>query len=206
MKIVDATKTAFLSTWPGGYRENWEVYGRVTGAAEADVVARCLAPFYNRDHVVLEVGCGLGFWTDRYLAPHFSRVVALDLISRPVFVAPNIDYIEVPDRNYECFGVADESIDFTWSFGVFCHMTLEACQKYLDAIFRKSKAGARCSLYFSNTTRRPGTATVANTEAQVPWVDNDLDRTVAMLQKSGFVDIVDLMPSLPDTMVGCRKP
>ena len=206
MAIVDASKAAFLSTWPGGYRENWEVYGKVANITEADVVAKCLAPFYNRKHVVLEVGCGLGFWTDRYLAPNFSRVVALDLIPRPAFTSSNIDYIELPDRNYECFGVADGSIDFTWSFGVFCHMTLEAFQKYLDAIFRKSKAGGRCSLYFSNTIRRAGTATIANTENQVPWVDNDLDRTIAMIKKSGFVDIVDLMPSLPDTIVGCRKP
>lgn len=205
--VRDASKSTFVRTWgQGGYRENWAVYGKMSGAKESDVVARCLAPFYDRNSVCLEIGCGAGFWTDQYLAKHFQQVIALDVIPRPQLASPNIRYIEVPDRNFDCFGVADASIDFAWSFGVFCHMTLPSIQHYLHGIFRVCRPNARCSLYFSNIERRPGTATVANTEETVPWIENDLARTIYMIEAAGFVDVTDLMPTLPDTMVSCRRP
>lgn len=205
--MIEATKEAFLRTWPGGYRENWVVYGKMSGVSEDALVAATLSPFYDPAATCMEIGCGLGFWTDRYLAPHFGAVVALDLLQSVKFKHKNIRYIEVPDRSYSCHGVEDDSVDFCWSFGVFCHIPLPRVQEYLRAIFRKCKRGARCSLYFSNIERRPGTVTAGSDRNDiVPWVENDWRRTCEMLEAAGFVDIVDLLPTLPDTMASCKKP
>ena len=206
MTIVDASKEGFLTTWPGGYRENWTVYGKMSGVEENEIVNTCIAPFRNPQHVALEIGCGLAFWTDRHLAPFFREVIALDLISDPKIISKNVRYIEVPDRNFDCYGVEDSSIDFAWSFGVFCHMTLAAQALYVEAIFRKLRSGGQAALYFANIQRRPGTASIANTELQVPWVENDWARTHAMLERAGFVEIRDMVPHLPDTMAYGRKP
>lgn len=201
MSIVEPSKAAFLNAWPGGYGENWAVYGSVSGVSEDALVAKCLYPFFNPNHTALEVGCGIGFWIKKYLCPNFKSVIGLDLLPNIDVRCQNFRYIEVPDRNYECFGVADESIDFVWSFGCFCHLPLDAIQKYLDAIHRKLKAGGCASLYFSNSDRRPGCSSIHNTENDIIWVDNDLDRTVKMMEKAGFLQIRDLMPELCDTMV-----
>lgn len=204
--IVDASKAGFLATWPGGYRENWAIYGKMSGVTEEEIVSTCIAPFRNPAHVALEIGCGLGFWTDRHLAPHFREVVALDLLADPKLTSKNIRYIEVPDRDFSCFGVEDESVDFVWSFGVFCHMTLEAQALYVEAAFRKLRAGGQAALYFANIDRRPGTASGSNTEMVVPWVGNDWPRTLGMMERAGFVEIRDMIPRLPDTMAYGRKP
>jgi SAM-dependent methyltransferase len=207
MSIVDNSKEAFRRTWgESGYRENWAVYGKVSGHSEEEVVAACLAPYYDPAACALEIGCGAGFWTDRYLAQHFKHVIALDVLAQPRFEQPNIRYIEVPDRNFDCFGVADETADFVWSFGVFCHMTLPSIERYLRGAFRVCRPGARCSLYFSNIDRRPGAIQTENDADHILWVKNDLATTTAMLTRAGFVDIVDTLPRLPDTMISCRRP
>jgi SAM-dependent methyltransferase len=201
--LTDNSKEVFLSTWPGGYTENWAVYGEMSGKSEEDVVAKCLSPFFSREKIVLEVGCGKGFWTEKYLAANFKKVIALDLLPSVNFKSSNIHYIEVPDRDFSCFGVEDESIDFCWSFGVFCHLSIEACQEYMEAIFRKLKPGGCVSLYFSNSERRPKDCSFSPEVIQ--WVKNDFATTETMMTIAGFKTIRDLMPDLKDTMVYGEK-
>ena len=207
--ITDTSKEVFIRTWGiSGYLENWAIYGAKSGVKEEDLVARCLSPFYHKEKTCLEIGCGAGFWTDKYLAPNFQIVIALDLIPRPFFQNPNIIYIEVGDRDFSCAKVADDSIDFVWSFGVFCHLTRQAIQEYLRSIHRKCKTGAKLSLYFSNNDRRPhysGDEQPDPDPNQPMWCNNNMDKTMAMLDLSGFRNIKDLMPELFDSMVYCEK-
>lgn len=206
MTQMDNSKDIFLKTWPGGYRENWKVYGKASGKSEDEVVNKCLAPFYDPSKEVLEVGCGLAFWTDRYLAEHFKHVTALDLLPSVKFQHSNITYIEVPDRDFSCYGVPDNSVDFCWSFGVFCHMSLSACEQYVNAIFRKLKSGGEAALYFSNSDRRQLPDNHAFSPDQVQWVRNDFATTEKMLLNAGFEETRDLMPDLMDTMIYGKKP
>lgn len=206
MTIAEPTKAAFLKTWPGGYGENWEVYGKATGISEEALVNACLVPFYNQDHIALEIGCGIGFWVNKYLVPNFREVIALDLLPDPGFKSKKVHYIEVPDRNYECFGVSDNSVDFVWSFGLFCHLPLECVEKYLRNVLRVLKPKGRAALYFSNTERRPVPEPKAGSEDKVSWVANDWETTEAMLYLAGFVAIRDLLPTHKDTMAYAEKP
>jgi SAM-dependent methyltransferase len=208
----DNSKEVFLRTWPKGYRENWAVYGAASNKSEEEVVNTCLSPFYDRNAVCLEIGCGKGFWTDRYLANNFKNVIALDLLPAASFNNKNITYIEVPDRDFSCYGVEDNSVDFCWSFGVFCHLSLEACQKYLYAIYRKLKPGGKVSLFYSNCDRRPGNyeglviGAKNNFDPEhVQWVYNNYPTTEQMLINAGFKNTKDLMPTLIDTMIYGEK-
>ncbi len=205
----DIAKEVFLKTWPGGYRENWEVYGKASGQKEEDVVRKCLAPFYNKEHVCLEIGCGLAFWTDQYLAPNFKQVLAIDILPVQDFGKvklkhTNILYIEVPDRDFSCYGIEDNSVDFVWSFGVFCHLSLEANQQYLHGMYKKCKPGAKVALYYSNNDRRPHykKGEIPQVDPNQPmWCNNDLEISTQMMINAGFTDIKDLMPELFDTMI-----
>lgn len=207
---LDNDKEEFLKAWPGGYMENWDVYGVRAAVALEAVVAKCLAPFYSRAHDCLEIGCGLGFWTRQFLLPNFRSVTALDLLPQPPLQAPGFTYIEVPNKSYSCHGVADASIDFAWSFGVFCHLSLEANQEYLHGIFRCLRPGGRVALFYSNNDRR--WPRIPEGEQKRPahghpfWCRNDFATTAQMFEQAGFVGMRDLMPELIDTMIYGEKP
>ena len=209
--MIEPTKMAFQKTWPGGYGENFVVYKQQTGASEEDIVSRCLEPFYWPSGAALEIGCGVGFWPERHLCKNFKTVVGLDVIP-PEWVKvshKNFTYREVPDRNYTCYGVANDSIDFVFSFGCFCHLPIPAIEEYLKNIVRVLTPGGIASLYFSNTERRPGTETKedANIDpnTNIIWVPNNWQKTWAMMHKAGFADIRDLWPEHKDTVCTGRK-
>lgn len=205
MKDREPTKQDFLSTWPKGYMENFQVYHAQKGASESDVVSLCLQPWFNKDHYCLEIGCGACFWPRRHLCNNFKHVYGLDYLQPQPFSSTNFTYIEVPDRDYSCFGIPDCCMDFVWSFGVFCHMNLDSVQEYLHSIYRVLKPGGRVSLYFSNNDRNPGYATIGDPGSGIIWVRNDLQTSISMLEKAGFRDIVDLMPGIKDTMLGAVR-
>jgi SAM-dependent methyltransferase len=202
--LTDNSKSVFLDTWPGGYRENWNVYGKASGKLEEEVVSQCLSPFYGSKKTVLEVGCGAGFWTEKYLSPNFKKVIAIDLLPAVKFEAKNIKYIEVPDRDFSCHGVADSSVDFCWSFGVFCHLSIAACEEYVNSVYKKLKPGGEASLFFSNHDRRQAGGEF--NQGVVQWVRNDFETTESMLLSAGFTQVRDLMPTLFDTMIYGKKP
>ena len=65
----------------------------------------------------------------------------------------NVRYIELPDRDYNCTGVEDESIDFAFSFGVFCHLPNSANETYVNSIYKKLKVGGVALLAFADFYR-----------------------------------------------------
>lgn len=204
--LVESSKQAFLNTWPGGFSEQWAVYGPSRNISEEEFASICLTPFFNRDHVAMEVGCGTGLWVNKYLAPNFKQVVALDYLKSIVTPYSNVIYTEVPDRNYDCYSVSDNSIDFVWEFGVFCHLVHESIQKYLHSIYRVLKPGGKGVIYFANSERLEWGPTQSNTADSVACVECTLNQALSMLAKAGFVNIKDMIPWLKDTMAYVEKP
>lgn len=204
----EPTKADFVSEWgPAGYRENFDVYAKQVGATEEQVVGAGLARHFNKNHVALEIGCGGGFWSERHLCPNFKHVTGLDVLPGKPFSAPNFTYIELPDRNYSCYGIPDESIDFVWCFGVLCHLNLASIQTYLNSVYRVLKHGGTAVIEFSNNDRRPGMYSVEQQgqERGILWVKNDLPTTFAMINKAGFANPVDLMPQIASALIEFTK-
>ena len=144
-RTYESTKQAFLKTWPGGYAENFEVYTKQAGRTELEIVDTCLKPFYNPAGTAIEIGCGKGFWVSRHLLPNFKEVIGVDIIPPEwtdlVTDKSRFRYVEAGDNDYYARAVADNSVDFLWSFGVFCHLCLDSIQKYLHTCHRIMKPG-----------------------------------------------------------------
>jgi SAM-dependent methyltransferase len=133
--MKDFTKENFLSFWPGGYQEDSNYLKPVTA-----IINR----YGDKNGTALELGCGNGYWTTQYLVSRFKQVIALDVLSKPImFKGTDVIYNELMSNDYTCANISDDSIDFIWSFGLFCHLSLEAQQEYLVNVFRVLKTGGK---------------------------------------------------------------
>jgi SAM-dependent methyltransferase len=142
------SKEDFLKFWgENGYTETWDGHKYNWSEEIKNLIKQQLGD--NKEKITLEIGCGSGYWTE-YLAEKSSFVYAIDLIPRPVFKNNNITYIENDDKQFNCSGISDNSIDFAFSFGVFCHLSLSACEEYLKDVFRVLKKGGSCIFMYSD--------------------------------------------------------
>ena len=101
----------------------------------------------NPGAVVLEIGPGRGAWTKALLDQNPKAIYALDALSAAhngfwahVGEDHRVTYNQVTD--FECSCVPDRSIDFFYSFGVFCHISRRGTEAYFESIKRKMKPGA----------------------------------------------------------------
>jgi SAM-dependent methyltransferase len=204
---MDTPKDCFIKAWGIGYVEQWPYTMPVS-----DFIKTTVTPFCNKQHVALEVGCGRGVWTQNCLSPNFKKVICLDVIPKSDWIAqlPNVEYIELPDRNFSCLGVADNSVDFVWSFGCFCHLTMDAVREYLKSLFRVTKRGANLVCMFGNWQKHPNLIQVDKGAVfppdQCPWFYQDLELVKQAILDAGFMDFVDLVPEVRDTIVHFKKP
>ncbi len=175
-------------------------------------VDKCLRPYFCGYYSCLEIGCGGGYWMENYLISNFKHTIGIDVLPKleldSVFTPYN--YIEAPDQDYSCYGVQDESIDFIWSFGVFCHLPLHATLKYLEGCIRVLKPGGQAVLFFSNTDRRDKDLhrplEFTGDTHKVGWCKNNWAQTKKMMTKAGFVGIKDILPDHGNTMAYGEKP
>lgn len=207
----DTSKEVFCSTWPGGYVENFDKYPK---DSELQVV-RILARFADPIAHCLEIGPGRGFWTTKYLCKLFHDVICIDVIPKPKREWPsNVFYFQVGDREFNCPGVIFESIDFVFSFGVFCHLTESAIRVYLASLFRVMKPNARALICFANWQRHPSTPKDESAKRFANerhadgtcWFYCDSDLARCMVEDAGFVNFEDTLPEFRDTLAAFRKP
>ena len=115
------TKKDFLKFWgDNGYIETWDGHQYNWSKEIQDLVLNQIGN--NKDKNVLEIGCGAGYWT-KFLCEHSKNVTAIDLLPNSPFQLDNFTYIENKNMQFDCKNIQDESIDFAFSFGVFCHLS-----------------------------------------------------------------------------------
>lgn len=132
---VDFTKDFFIQSWPGGYYENFSY-----GVGIEKVCKFCLYPFVNSTVRVLEIGSGGGVFTQRIWSKA-GALTCIDVIPKPDHFSPYVEYIELDNQDYNCTGVKDESIDFTFSYNTFCHFSNDAIRQYLKSVHRVLRPG-----------------------------------------------------------------
>lgn len=132
----DFTKQFFTDSWPGGYYENFSY-----GVGIDKVCEKCVYPFAEGKEV-LEIGSGGGVFSVR-LFVLAKKLTCIDVVPKPDLFdsIPGINYIELPDKDYNCTGVDDNSKDFAFSYNVFCHLSNEAIRQYLKSVHRVLKTG-----------------------------------------------------------------
>lgn len=133
---TDYDKAFFIQSWgKDGYYENFSY-----GVGIEKVCELCLYLFVNSTVRVLEIGSGGGVFTQRIWGKAGS-LTCIDVIPRPDHFMPSVNYIELDNQDYNCTGVEDSSIDFAFSYNVFCHLSNEAIKQYLESVNRALRPG-----------------------------------------------------------------
>jgi cyclopropane fatty-acyl-phospholipid synthase-like methyltransferase len=142
------SKKDFLNFWgAGGYIETWDGHQYNWSREIQELILNQIG--FEKDKNVLEIGCGAGYWT-KFLCEKSNHVTAIDLIPNSPFELDNFTYIENEDRQFNCNNIKDESIDFAFSFGVFCHLSHSACESYLKDVLRVLKKGGTAIFMYSD--------------------------------------------------------
>lgn len=147
---------AFKNAFPGGYFEgstldpmapsSYGVYGY--NSVLYTIYSACIRPYVTPQTTVLEIGPGRGAWSKAILHRNCRKLYAVDVADAThtrfwEYVGKDlrVEYIAAEDLSLP--GVPDESIDFLFSFGVFCHLKPEMCEEYLSSMHRKMRSGGR---------------------------------------------------------------
>jgi SAM-dependent methyltransferase len=144
----DFTKDEFLKMWgTSGYLETWDGHGKNWSPEIKKIVLDQIG--FDKSKISLEIGCGAGYWTN-FLNEHSKKTFAIDLIPRPINIHYEVEYIENDNQQFNCNYIESESIDFVFSFGVFCHLSLGANDEYLMDILRVLKKNGKALLFYGD--------------------------------------------------------
>lgn len=129
--------------WPQDGDE-WDGQARACGQPYAQwkqsVCDRLLLPNLTQQTVALEIGPGHGRWS-QVMAPACGALILVDLspncmayCQKRLVAYSHIRYVVNDGKTLT--GIADESIDFIWSFDCFVHLEADVLTAYLREIKR----------------------------------------------------------------------
>ncbi len=145
----------FSEAWGGGYFEGdpldsmaestYGVYGY--NSSLHTIYLACIRPYVGPDTVALEIGPGRGAWSKAILSRNCARLYAVDAASAEhthfwdyIGRDQRVTYLVAND--FELSDIPDASIGFFFSFGVFCHLRPDMCERYVQSLARKMQPGA----------------------------------------------------------------
>jgi cyclopropane fatty-acyl-phospholipid synthase-like methyltransferase len=115
-----------------------------------------LRPYLKPDETVVEIGPGGGRWTQYMLAVRMIYAVDLhqELLDelKKTFTQPNLSFIRNNGTDFP--GIAADSIDFLFSFGVFVHLDVDIIQQYLVNMRPVLKQGAMAVVQYSDKDKK----------------------------------------------------
>jgi hypothetical protein len=145
----------FRDIWEGGYYEGDPLdpvgpssYGTVGYISVLHATyLLCIKPYVGPNTSVLEIGPGRGAWTRTFIELGAPRIWCLDARSRAdnrfdsyVGRHENIHYHQVSD--FSCSVLPEDSFDYVFSFGCFCHISFAGVREYLKNLYPKMRHGA----------------------------------------------------------------
>jgi SAM-dependent methyltransferase len=208
--IAESTyENGWEAQWPDGYEENFVVFEPQMGLSEESISKDALDPYTDFKGTALEVGCGGCFWSKKHLLPRFSHVIGVDVI-RTEWVYKKLDdprfkYVRVPSGDYTLGPIADNSIDFVWSFGCLVHLQRQPIFQYLKSIHRVLKPGCHAVIEAYDSIRRPEVCG-DGTNIEPGWSDTSIDDIKSGIESAGFEGFRDLFPKTKALLVTTMKP
>ena len=173
-----------MNYWPQGYREAFQSGNPIEPLKAA-------LDSLPGGGGCLEIGCGDGYWTNKLLVPKFDRVVCVDIIEKPKYFKG--EYHQQTGTSLKQF--REKFFNTVYSFGVFCHLSLDEQSSYLKEIRRVLKG--RALIMFANWPRHYALKHMAGFVDG--WHYNDLTMTKKMVENCGF-QFIDFDPSYRDTI------
>ena len=141
----------FQNIWHGGYFTGYSTKRNQKGLEE-----------YLKNNLegstLLEIGCGGGQWTKFiYNLNIFNKIICVDALSAEhnkfwenlgENAKSKIQYIQVDDFNLN--EIKDNSIDFVFSYDVFCHISYSGTRDYLYSLYSKCKTNCELLIMYAD--------------------------------------------------------
>lgn len=205
--MTNFTKDYFQNVWgENGYYEHFSY-----GVGINRVIETCIMPFISEDINILEIGPGGGTFT-QFLINGCRHLTAIDVIRKPVAFndLPNFTYHELPNNSFDCVPVKSGTMDFVFSYNVFCHLSNEAIQEYLKGIRRVLKVGGSAVFMLSNFehtkkhTNNPEKYSVGDLLPMGHYYQDD--RTIDLVIGSGWnIESRNMIPEHRDIIIHIKK-
>jgi 2-polyprenyl-3-methyl-5-hydroxy-6-metoxy-1,4-benzoquinol methylase len=140
---------SFQTLWKGGFRT-----GRRPNRNQADI-EKFLVSYLKPGMTVLEIGCGGGQWS-KVISEKVKKLHCVDVLSAEYncfwkYVGNKQDVITYHHVNdFSLSSIPMQSIDFVFSYDVFCHISLTGIDSYLKSIYSKCKPGAELMIMYAD--------------------------------------------------------
>ena len=124
-----------------------------------EIVNRCIKS-YAGNKSALEIGPGRGFWTNEILRHKPKQITCIDALSSEhncfweyvgVQNQNRVRYHQV--KNFDCAEIEDNSIDYLFSYDVFCHISFYGINAYMTALKSKIRSGSDCFVMIADRER-----------------------------------------------------
>ena len=142
---------SFQNIWKGGYFTGYSQKRNQQGIE--DYLKSNLS-----GSTLLEIGCGGGQWSKLiYNRNVFEKMYCVDALSDEHNKFWNylgeeaksvIDYKKVSDFTLDF--IDDNSIDYVFSYDVFCHISYSGINAYLDSLSRKCRKGCKLLIMYAD--------------------------------------------------------
>ena len=145
---------SFQKVWMGGYKTG---YSQKRNQKGLETYLKKNLEGIN----LLEIGCGGGQWSKFIYDLHvFKNIYCIDVLSEDhnefwQYLGNEakdvIKYLQVNDFNLDF--IEDNSLDFTFSYDVFCHLSYSSIETYLNSLYKKSKPGGKLLIMYADPAK-----------------------------------------------------
>lgn len=140
-----------------------DVYGLEWGDPETSeplvyIRRHFLVPYLAPSATVLEIGPGGGRWTRYMLSVKKLYVIDFyqELLDELKSNFRSADLVLVKNNGNDFPGVANESVDFIFSFGTFVHLDIEIIDRYLENMKPLLKPTSNVVIHYADKTKPMG--------------------------------------------------
>ena len=122
-----------------------------------EIFNKCIIPYINKETNILEIGPGRGAWTLKMTELNPKSITCFDIFSAEhnsfwellgLKKKSFISYYQVEDN--KCKELQNDSIDYLFSYDVFCHIPYSKCEEYLQNLYNKLKKDAVCVIMIAD--------------------------------------------------------
>ncbi len=171
--------------WKNGFRTGYNKKRNQVGIEE--YLVNKLA---GKNLTVLEIGCGGGQWS-KFLHQHVGKLHCTDLLSATYnnfwnYVGHDkidkITYHQVHDFSLEF--IPDNSIDFVFSYDVFCHISEIGILEYLKNLYPKVKVNAELMIMYADPKKY-----IINEPEHLPQFIQTLPKNIVYQNQNDLIEL-----------------
>ena len=147
---LDTEIQSFKGIWKDGFRTGYQSLRNQMGIEEY------LTQQLTDNEICLEIGCGGGQWS-RHLYSLVKSLHCTDILSPEhnkfweyigLEKKDKITYHTVTDSLLT--PISNESLDFVFTYDVFCHLSLSTIDSYLENLYKKCKSGCKLLIMYAD--------------------------------------------------------